>query len=568
MSENQLSLLESPETVPTHPGLEVIPLGGLGEIGLNMLLLRYGEHFLVIDAGLMFPEDYMLGIDIVIPDFSYLLKNKERIMAVVLTHGHEDHIGALPFFLKEIPVPVYGSRFTLELVKEKLKEHRLLDQSDLRLVAVKEPLNIGPFELEFIRVTHSIPDGMGLAIKTPVGTLIHSGDFKIDQTPLDGEITDLNTFAHYGSQGVLALMSDSTNVEREGYTLSEKRIGETLDQIMRDCEGRVIVAVFSSNLHRIQQIVTSAVRYNRKVAFNGKSMVVNCRIAQELGYLSIPLGMELSLGEILQLPDSQITIITTGSQAEPMSSLTRIARDDHKQIKIRKGDTVILSSRFIPGNEKAIDGLINNLYRFGAEVIYEKVSEIHVSGHANQEELKLLLHLTKPQFFIPIHGEYRHLIKHAQLASKIGIPRENLILAENGQVIRFDETGGRIVDQVEVGRIFVDGKGVGDVGSLILRDRRHLSNEGLVVVQVVLNNQTGELLSGPDIISRGFISEEEYPGLIQEAKELVIEILYLRQKEDIKNWQEIQEEIRKTLRRFFDRSLERRPVVIPLIIPM
>jgi ribonuclease J len=553
---------------PASPSLEVIPLGGLGEIGLNMLLLQYDGHILVIDAGLMFPEDEMLGIDIVIPDFSYLLKNKERIMAVVLTHGHEDHIGALPFLLKEIQVPVYGSRFTLELVKEKLKEHRLLDKSDLRPVSVKAPLTVGPFVLEFIRVTHSIPDGMGLAIQTPAGILVHSGDFKIDQTPLDGQITDLNTFAEYGNKGVLALMSDSTNVEREGYTLSEKRIGETLDQIMRDCEGRVIVAVFASNLHRIQQIVNSAVRYNRKVAFNGKSMVVNCRIAQELGILNVPPGMELTLGEMLQLPDSQITVITTGSQAEPMSSLTRIARDDHKQIKIRKGDTVILSSRFIPGNEKAIDGLINNLYRFGAEVIYEKVSEIHVSGHANQEELKLMLHLTRPQYFIPVHGEYRHLVKHAQLARKVGIAKENLILAENGQVIRFDGEGGRIVDQVEVGRIFVDGKGVGDVGSLILRDRRHLSNEGLVVVQVVLNNQTGELLSGPDIISRGFISEEEYPELIQEAKERVIEILYLRQKEDIKNWPEIQEEIRKTLRRFFDRSLERRPVVLPLIIPM
>jgi ribonuclease J len=337
---------------------------------------------------------------------------------------------------------------------------------------------------------------------------------------------------------------------------------------MRDCEGRVIVAVFASNIHRIQQVVNSAVRYQRKVAFNGKSMITNCRIAQEIGLLTIPPGVELSLGEMLQLPDSQVTMITTGSQAEPMSSLTRIARDDHKQIKIKKGDTVILSSRFIPGNEKAIDGLINNLYRFGAEVIYEKVSEIHVSGHANQEELKLMLHLTRPKYFIPIHGEYRHLVKHSQLAHKIGIPKENLILAEDGQVIRFDQEGGRIVDQVEVGRVFVDGKGVGDVGSLILRDRRHLSNEGLVVVQVVLNNQTGELLSGPDIISRGFISEEEYPQLIQEAKEMVLEILYLRQKEGIKDWSEIQEEIRKTLRRFFDHSLERRPVVLPLIIPM
>ena len=552
---------------PQSP-LDIIPLGGLGEIGLNMLLVQYEEHILIVDAGLMFPEDYMLGIDIVIPDFSYVLKNKERIRAIVLTHGHEDHIGALPFLLRELSVPVYGSRFTLELVKEKLREHHLLGQCDLRTVSVKEPLSIGPFQVEFIRVTHSIPNGMGLAIGTPLGTLIHSGDFKIDQTPLDGEISDINTFAAYGAKGVLALMSDSTNVEREGYTLPEKRIGETLDQIMRDCEGRVIVAVFASNINRIQQVVNSAARYQRKVAFNGKSMVVNCRIAQELGFLNVPSQMELTLGEMLQLPDSQVTIITTGSQAEPMSSLTRIARADHKQIRIKKGDTVILSSRFIPGNEKAIDGLINNLYRFGAEVIYEKVSEIHVSGHANQEELKLMLHLTRPEYFIPIHGEYRHLVKHAQLAGKIGLPKENLILAENGQVIRFDRQGGRIVDQVEVGRVFVDGKGVGDVGSLVLRDRRHLSNEGLVVVQVVLNNQTGELLSGPDIISRGFISEEEYPQLIQEAKERVIEILYLRQKEDIKNWPDIQEEIRKTLKRLFDRSLERRPVILPLIIPM
>ncbi len=560
--------MDQDTSVRTKAGLEIIPLGGLGEIGLNMLLIEYEENILIIDAGLMFPEDYMLGIDIVIQDFSYLLKNQERIRAIVLTHGHEDHIGALPFLLKEISVPVYGSRFTLELVKEKLKEHHLLGQSDLRMVSPKEFLTIGPFQLEFIRVTHSIPDGLGLAIQTPLGTLIHSGDFKIDQTPLDGVITDINTFAAYGAKGVLALMSDSTNVEREGHTLPEKRIGETLDQIMRDCEGRVIVAVFASNIHRIQQVVNSAVRYQRKVAFNGKSMITNCRIAQEIGLLTIPPGVELSLGEMLQLPDSRVTMITTGSQAEPMSSLTRIARDDHKQIKIKKGDTVILSSRFIPGNEKAIDGLINNLYRFGAEVIYEKVSEIHVSGHANQEELKLMLHLTRPKYFIPIHGEYRHLVKHAQLAHKIGIPKENLILAEDGQVIRFDQEGGRIVDQVEVGRVFVDGKGVGDVGSLILRDRRHLSNEGLVVVQVVLNNQTGELLSGPDIISRGFISEEEYPQLIQEAKEMVLEILYLRQKEGIKDWSEIQEEIRKTLRRFFDHSLDRRPVVLPLIIPM
>ncbi|MBI5605052.1 MAG: ribonuclease J, partial [Deltaproteobacteria bacterium] len=417
--------------------IDIIPLGGLGEIGLNMLLVQYEEHILIVDAGLMFPEDYMLGIDIVIPDFSYVLKNKERIRAIVLTHGHEDHIGALPFLLKEISVPVYGSTFTLELVKEKLREHRLLGACDLRTVSVKDPLTIGPFQVEFIRVTHSIPDGMGLAIQTPVGTFIHSGDFKIDQTPLDGQITDINTFAAYGARGVLALLSDSTNVEREGYTLPEKRIGETLDQIMRDCEGRVFVAVFASNINRIQQVVNSAARYQRKVAFNGKSMVVNTRIAQELGVLTVPPGMELTLGEMLQLPDSQVTIITTGSQAEPMSSLTRIARDDHKQIKMKKGDTVILSSKFIPGNEKAIAGLINNFYRFGAEVIYEKVSEIHVSGHAHQEELKLMLHLTRPKFFIPIHGEYRHLVKHVQLAGKIGLKKENLILAENGQVIRF-----------------------------------------------------------------------------------------------------------------------------------
>jgi ribonuclease J len=548
--------------------VEIIPLGGLGEIGLNMLLIRARNQGIIIDAGLMFPEDDMLGVDIVIPDFTYLLKNREQLQAVLLTHGHEDHIGALPFLLKEIALPVYGSRFTLELVREKLKEHGLLGRSDLRTVFPKQVLDIGPFQIEFIRVTHSIPEGMGLAVRTPAGVLIHSGDFKIDQTPLDGVMTDLNTFAAYGDRGVLALMSDSTNVEREGYTLPEKRIGETLDQLMRDCPGRIIVAVFASNIHRIQQVVDAAARYGRKVAFNGKSMVINCRIARELGLLNIPSGMERTLGEMLQLPDSQVVLITTGSQAEPMSSLTRIARDDHKQIKMKKGDTVILSSRFIPGNEKAIHSMINNLYRLGAEVIYERVSEIHVSGHAYQEELKLMLHLTRPRYFIPVHGEYRHLVKHAQLARQVGIPEENLLLVENGQVVSLGAEGARIEETVEVGRVFVDGKGVGDVGNLILRDRRHLSSEGLVVVQVVLNNQTGELLSGPEIISRGFISEEEYPHLIQEAKERVLEILYLRQKEDITQWEEIQEEIRKTLRRLFDHSLERRPVVLPLIIPM
>ena len=550
------------------PALEIIPLGGWGEIGLNMLLFRCREKILVVDAGLMFPEDYMLGIDIVIPDTSYLLRHQEQVLGVILTHGHEDHIGALPFLLRELSVPVFGSRFTLELVREKLKEHQLLEQVDLRVVAPGERLGLDPFTVEFIRVTHSIPDGMGLAIQTPLGTIIHSGDFKIDQMPIDGESCDLNTFAAYGTRGVLALLSDSTNVEREGYTLPEKRIGETLDQIMRECEGRVIVAVFASNINRIQQVVDSAVRYDRRVAFNGKSMITNCRIARELGYLKVPEGREITLGEMSQVPDTQVAVITTGSQAEPQSSLTRIARDDHKQIKIRKGDTVILSSRFIPGNERAIDGMINNLYRFGAEVIYEKVSEIHVSGHANQEELKLMLNLTRPRYFIPFHGEYRHLVKHAQLGHKLGIPWERLVVAENGQVIRFTPEGVHLGDSVEVGRVFVDGKGVGDVGDLILRDRRRLSNEGLVVVMMVLNNQTGELLSGPEIISRGFISEEEYPELIQEGKERVLEILTLRQVEDRKNWPAIEEEIRKTLQRYFFKSIERRPVVLPLLIPM
>jgi ribonuclease J len=556
------SVLQIPDFEPV---LEIIPLGGLGEIGLNMLLFKYGEEILVIDCGLMFPEDYMLGIDIAIPDFSYLLRHKDQVRAVVLTHGHEDHIGALPFLLRELSVPVYGSRFTLELVREKLKEHQLLGQVDLRLVAPRETLELGPFTIEFIRVAHSIPDGLGLAIQTPLGTFIHSGDFKIDQT---GGVSDINTLAAYGARGVLALLSDSTNVEREGYTVPEKRIGESLDQIMRKCEGRVMVAVFASNIYRIQQVVDSAVRYGRQVAFNGKSMITNCRIARELGYLHVPPGREITLGEMAQTPDSQVTVITTGSQAEPMSSLTRIARDDHKQIKIKKGDTVILSSRFIPGNERAITGMIDNLYRFGAEVIYERVSEIHVSGHAHQEELKLMLRLTQPRYFLPIHGEYRHLVKHAQLAHEIGLPWENLLLAENGQVIRFDREGCRFSDQVEVGRVFVDGKGVGDVGDLILRDRRHLSEEGLVVVLTVLNNQTGDLLSGPEIISRGFISEEEYPELIQEAKNRVLEILTQRAIEDRKNWPEIQKEIRKALQRFFVKSIDRRPVVLPLLIPM
>lgn len=548
--------------------LKLIPLGGLGEIGLNMMVLEADHTMLVIDAGLMFPEDYMPGVDIVIPDIQYLRENKEKIHSILLTHGHEDHIGALPFIISELDRPVYGTSFTIKLVEEKLKEHKLIDQVTLRTVQAGDVEHFGPFKVEFIRVNHSIVNGVGLAIETPEGIIVHSGDFKIDQTPVDGQCTDLVRFAHYGEQNVLALLSDSTNVEKDGLTLSESQVKGTLENLFQACQGRLIVAVFASNITRIQQIIELAAKFHRKVLFSGKSMITNVRISREEGLLHIPSGCEIREHEIDRLRDDEITIITTGSQGEPMSALTRMARDQHKGIKIRRGDTIILSSRFIPGNEKAITSIINNLYRMGAEVIYEKVSHIHSSGHAYKEELKMMINLVRPRFFIPIHGEYRHLVKHIQLAKETGLPPERLFLAEDGDIIRFSGGKVEIRDRIQTGRVLVDGKGVGDVGEVVLRDRRRLAGDGVVIVMVAVDEHTGEIAYGPDILSRGFVFEDQGGFILEQAKDIVLKILNEADRSAPIEWGEAVPEIKRNLKRFFYKIIERRPLIMPIIIPL
>jgi len=548
--------------------VELTFLGGLGEIGLNMMALETADSLVVVDAGLMFPEDHMLGIDIVIPDFFFLRERREKLTALVLTHGHEDHIGAVPFLLKEIPLPVYGTPLTLALLREKLKEHHLLESADLREIRAGQSLTLGPFEFEFIGVCHSIVDGVGFAVVTPQGVVVHSGDFKVDQTPVSGAVMDLNRFAHWGEAGVLALLSDSTNAERPGYTLSERQIGATLEDLIREAPGRVIIAVFASHIHRLQQIVTAAQRCGRKVLFNGKSMVLNTRIARELGYLQIPPELEVTVGDLDHLAPQETVIVTTGSQGEPLSALARIALEAHRQIRIHPGDLVVLSSKFIPGNERAITTVINNLYRLGAEVVYEEVAEIHVSGHASQEELKLLLHLTRPRYFIPIHGEMRHLVKHAHLARAVGLPPERILLAQDGHQVRFDSQGGRIEGQVEVGRVFVDGKGVGDVSRIVLRDRRHLAADGLVIAYVAVDSVAKKIVAEPDLITRGFTLEEEQEALLNQARKVFQEIVLKALSEPTQDWLEIQAQAGKALRKLFFKTLERRPMILPLILTL
>ncbi|CAG1066160.1 Ribonuclease J1 [uncultured bacterium] len=546
--------------------LRMIPLGGLGEIGLNMMAMEYDDTIIVIDCGLMFPEDYMLGIDLVIPDVTYLARNRDKVKAFIITHGHEDHTGALPFVLREIDAPIYGTALTIGLIEEKLEEFGLANSTVLETVRPRDRVSIGPFDIEFIRVSHSIVDGCGLAIKTPVGTVVHTGDFKMDQTPVDGEVMDYARFSEYGEAGVLLFMSDSTNVEKEGYTLSEREIGFNLEDIFRRCEGRIIVAAFSSNIHRIQQVMDAAEKFGRKVVLNGKSMVANSRIARALGYLKASDGLMVDLRDLDSLPHQRVVLLTTGSQGEPMSALTRMAMDNHKQIKVTKGDTIILSSKFIPGHEKAISTMMNHLYRRGADVIYEKVSEVHVSGHASREELKIMLNIVKPRYFMPVHGEYRHLVLHGRLAGTVGIPEENIFVAEDGDVIEFTKDGAGKAGKVEHGRVFVDGKGVGDVGEMVLKDRNHLAEGGMVLAVVAINNSTGEIVYGPEIVTRGLVLEEVSPGLIEQARNIVVETLGNINAEVKTEQLEVKEEVRRALRRFFNKTLERRPVILPVII--
>ncbi|MHC1714043.1 MAG: ribonuclease J [Acidaminococcaceae bacterium] len=549
----------------TQQKLNIIPLGGLGEIGKNMTVFKYGDDIIVVDAGLAFPEDDMLGIDLVIPDISYLTENKDKIRAIFLTHGHEDHIGALPYVLKKLDLPVYGTALTLGILQGRLKQNGV-SSSQLKTIQPGDVIRAGAFKLEFIRINHSIPDAISIAIHTPIGTVIHTGDFKFDQTPVDGQVTQFSKFAQLGDKGVLMLLADSTNVERPGYTLSEKIVGKTFDEEFRYAQNRIIIATFSSNVHRIQQVVEAAVKYNRKVAVIGRSMVNVVNIAMELGYLNIPEGTLIEVNETNNYHPSQVVIMTTGSQGEPMSALTRMAMSDHKQIGIVPGDTVIISATPIPGNEKGVSRTIDHLFKLGAEVIYEKSSGIHVSGHASQEEIKLMHNLVRPKFFMPVHGEYRMLVKHAKLAQSLGMPKENIVIGENGSVIELTPESICINGKVTAGKVLVDGLGVGDVGNIVLRDRRQLSQDGILIVVVTIDKQDCSVVSGPDIVSRGFVYVREADDLMENAKEKVQIALNRCQENGVSEWSAIKSAVRDSLSRYLYEKTRRRPMILPVIM--
>jgi ribonuclease J len=545
--------------------LSVIPLGGVEEIGLNMTVLEYDEDIIIVDAGLMFPEEDTLGVDFVIPDFSYLINNKAKVKAVILTHGHEDHTGALPFLLKEIDAPVYGTPLTLGLVREKLHEHNL-DQAELIPVVPRDVIGIGSFSVEFVRVTHSIVDGVGLGITTPIGLVVHTGDFKLDPTPVDGQLMDFLKFSEYGERNTLLLLSDSTNAEKGGFTFSEKEVRRAFESIFSKTDGRIIIATFASNIHRIQQAIDVAVKFRRKVILCGKSIVSNAQIALNLGYLQIPPSTWLKLEDLKELRDHEVVIITTGSQGEPMSVLSRIATDEHKIIKIKDGDTVILSAKMIPGNERSIGKIINHLFRRGANVIYEKVSEVHVSGHASKEELKLMLNLVKPKYFMPVHGEYRHLVYHSMLALKTDIPKENIFILKNGDILEISDTGARKNGSVNSGRIFIDGKGMGDVEEVVLRDRLRLAHDGIVLILLAIEKLTGTIVSGPEIISRGFVFEDASQDIINGVRELLTETIKGLERELISDSSLLKAKLRSTLKKYLRNTMDRRPMIMPIII--
>lgn len=545
--------------------VQIIPLGGLGEIGKNMTVFRYGDDIILIDAGLMFPEDDMLGIDLVIPDITYLIENRDKVKAIFLTHGHEDHIGGLPYVLKQIDVPVYGTALTLGILQGRLKENGV-NSSSLNIIRPGDRVTAGVFKLDFIRVNHSIPDAVAIAINTPIGTIIHTGDFKIDHTPVDGQVTEFNKFAEYGDRGVLCLLADSTNAERPGFTPSEKVVGRTFDDEFRYAKNRIIVATFSSNVHRIQQVIDSAVKYDRKVAVIGRSMVNVVSIARELGYLNAPDGVLIDIDETNNYTSDKIVIITTGSQGEPMSALTRMAMNDHKKVGIMPGDTVIISATPIPGNEKLVSRTIDHLYKLGADVIYEKSNGVHVSGHASQEEIKLMHNLVRPKFFMPVHGEYRHLIKHANLAMSLGMDPKNIVIGENGSIIELTRNSISINGRVQAGKVLVDGLGVGDVGNIVLRDRRQLSQDGIMIVVVTIEKETCRVVSGPDIVSRGFVYVREAEGLMDEARDKVQEALERCEENGVSEWSSIKSAVRDALGRFLYEKTRRRPMILPIIM--
>ena len=547
--------------------LKVIALGGLEEIGKNMTVLEYGNDIIIIDCGLAFPEDDMLGIDLVIPDITYLAKNVEKIRGIVLTHGHEDHIGALPYVLKQLKVPVFGTLLTLGLLENKLREHKMLDKTTLHTVVPGEKVKLGEMVVEFIHTNHSIADSVALAIQTPVGMVIHTGDFKVDYTPIDGDIIDLQRFAELGSQGVLLLMSDSTNAERKGFTMSEKNVGKVFERIFEETpRNRIMVATFSSNIHRIQQIINAAYMYGRKVAIIGRSMVNAVKTASELDYLWVPPRTLIDINEIKNYRDEQLVIITTGSQGETMSALSRIANSEHKQVSVKPDDKIIISASAIPGNEKNVIRVVNELLKKGADVVYGGIEDIHVSGHARQEELNLMLALTKPKFFMPVHGEYMHLSSHRDLAISMGMDKKNIFVNKLGDVLELSKNEAKVTGTVPTGQVMVDGLGVGDVGNIVLRDRKHLSEDGLMVVVVSMEEETGQIVAGPDIISRGFVYVRESEGLMDGAREVVMKALQECEEKNITSWNYIKNLIKDTLKNYIWQKTKRSPMILPIIM--
>jgi ribonuclease J len=548
-----------------RPKLRIIPLGGLSEIGKNMMVIEYDDDIILVDAGLMFPEEEMMGVDLVIPDISYLMDKKDRIRGMVITHGHEDHIGALPYLLPRLDIPVYSTRLTHGLISVKLKEHRGLANADLRILPPGGRVSLGKFRVEFFPVCHSIPDAVGLIIYTPLGAIIHSGDFKVDYTPVTGNPTDLSRLAQVGSQGVLLLMSDSTYAELPGYTPSEKLVGEALERIMDDAPGRVIITTFSSLVSRIQQVIDAAARHNRRVFVLGRNMSDIVRMALDMGYLKAPEGILGRLDELKNTPHERTVFMTTGSQGEPTSALVRIANRDHRQVHIIPGDTVAISATPVPGNEAVIARTIDSLFKQGAEVLYSGIARVHVHGHASQEELKLLMNVVKPKYFMPIHGEYRHLCIHRKLAESVGIPRENIFVMEDGDILEIDQNGAKIDGRITAGHVYVDGLSVGDIGTVVLRDRQMLARDGMVVVIIAVNRQTGKLIGRPDIVSRGFVDTKEYTDMLDRSRDLVAEFLD-RGGERPADWGFIYNKVRDVLSKFYYEQTKRHPMILPFMV--
>lgn len=545
--------------------LKVIPLGGLKEIGKNMTVVEYKEDIIIVDCGMTFPDEDMLGVDIVIPDISYLEKNKNKIRGIVVTHGHEDHVGAIPYVLKKLDIPVYGTRLTMGLLENKIKEHNL-SKNCLNVVDKGSSIKLGVFKIDFIQASHSIPDAVSFAIHTPMGVLIFTGDFKIDYTPIDGDKMDLNRLAALGSKGVLALFADSTNVEREGYTLSESSVGETFKELFAKASDRIVVATFASNVHRIQQIISAAEENRRKVALSGRSMLNTISVATELNYLKVKPETFIDINEINNYEDHEICLLTTGSQGEPMSAMTRMAYGDHRKVHLVPSDTVIISASPIPGNEKTVYGVINKLTEIGVKVIYQSLADVHVSGHACQEELKLIHSLVQPKYFIPVHGEARHLKIHKRLAMELGMDEKNIFVAENGNTIEFTSRSAKVVETSFADNVLVDGLGVGDVGNVVLRDRKHLSEDGLIVVVVTVNKDKKEVVAGPDIISRGFVYVKEHTDLMDEARSVVSKVLDDCSEKQIRDWSTIKYKIRGALKSFVFTEIKRNPMILPIIV--